>query len=444
MTSLAIPIALAAVVVGAVVYSSPGFLPFLCATSCSSECAVEPVYLTLVVLAGLFFAAVQLHRRAGLAAAEAKRKNELAMELMATRNKFMHTAESVRVGRAFKPRRSDIFVVTYPKCGTTWMTQIVHALRSKGDMGYGEITEVVPWDILAHDCGQKLDAPQQGFSPRVYKSHEAERDIPKGGRYVYVARDPLDAFLSFFKFLPAYTGLRAGDITPEQFADAIFAGASHSGQIWGHMLGWWARRKDPDVLWVFFEDLLADLPGSVRRIAEWGGLPSDEAAVRAACAVSSFEFMSAEANVHHFDDHFVRAHVVGKMGIAPGSGAPPHVAKVRRGGGRAGGSRAGLPAGVRALLASKWREQLAAQTGCADYAALRAAIRATPEQHDFSRHTAHRERALKAAGGGGVDWRLAPRLISDISEASGKAFAAVASPGKSKSKAPRAGAAALE
>ena len=382
MSSLAIPVAAVAVVLGAMEYASPGFLPFLCATSCSSECAVEPVYLTLIMLAGLFCAALQLHRKAGLVAAEARRKNELAMELMSTRNKFMHTAESVRVGRAFKPRKSDIFVVTYPKCGTTWMTQIVHALRSKGDMNYGEITEVVPWDILAHDCGQKLDAPQQGFTPRVYKSHEAEKDIPKGGRYVYVARNPLDAFLSFYKFLPAYTGLRAGDITPEQFADAIFAGASHSGQIWGHMLGWWERRKDPDVLWVFFEDLLADLPGSVRRIAQWGGLPSDEAAVQAACAVSSFEFMSAKENLHHFDDHFVRSHVIGKMGITPGA-APQHVAKVRKGGGKAGASRKGLPPAVRALLESKWKEQFAGPTGCADYEALRAAIKATPEQQSF-------------------------------------------------------------
>mgnify|MGYP002841970148 CR=1 FL=1 len=30
--------------------------------------------------------------------------------------------------------RSDVFVVTYPKCGTTWMTQIVHALRTRADI----------------------------------------------------------------------------------------------------------------------------------------------------------------------------------------------------------------------------------------------------------------------------------------------------------------------
>ena len=86
------------------------------------------------------------------------------------------------------------------------MTQIVHMLRTKGDMSFGEITEVVPWDILAHECGQDLDADQVA-NPRCFKSHEPWETIPKGARYIYVARHPLDAFVSFYHFLPDYDGL---------------------------------------------------------------------------------------------------------------------------------------------------------------------------------------------------------------------------------------------
>eukprot|EP00965_Chrysotila_dentata_P247559 6207816-Pleurochrysis_carterae.AAC.2 len=74
-------------------------------------------------------------------------------------------AASVAAGRAFVPRPDDVFIVTYPKCGTTWMMQIVHTLRSGGDMDFGEITEVVPWDILAHDCKQNIDDPQANPHP---------------------------------------------------------------------------------------------------------------------------------------------------------------------------------------------------------------------------------------------------------------------------------------
>ena len=51
--------------------------------------------------------------------------------------------------------------------GTTWATQIVHLLRG-GDMEFGEITERCPWDIMALDCGQDLDAPQEGEDVRVF------------------------------------------------------------------------------------------------------------------------------------------------------------------------------------------------------------------------------------------------------------------------------------
>jgi hypothetical protein len=234
------------------------------AKSFRSVVATRALALALAVLgtAALFLSKALREMRAEAQAASARR-NEIALELMATRNRFMHTAESVRVGRAIKVRKSDVFVVTYPKCGTTWMTQICQMLRSRGSMDFGEITEVCPWDILAHDCGQNLDDDQLA-SPRVFKSHESHADIAKGGKYIYVARDPLDAFFSFYKFLPAYTGLQPNDIDERAFSDAIFAGASHSGQIWNHLLGWWDHRRDPNVLFIFFEDLAENLREQVR------------------------------------------------------------------------------------------------------------------------------------------------------------------------------------
>ena len=119
------------------------------------------------------------------------------------RNGGMHSAASTERGRSFKPRPSDCFIVTYPKCGTTWVTAIAHALRGGSFEGLEEITEVVPWDVVALDCGQDLDA-EQPCSPRLFKSHEASATIAPGARYIYVARDPADALVSFYNFLPAY------------------------------------------------------------------------------------------------------------------------------------------------------------------------------------------------------------------------------------------------
>jgi len=329
---------------------------------------------------------LRLWRDLAIAKAEVKRetqrKNELACDLMSTRNKRMQSAQSIQIGRTFKARPSDVFVVTYPKCGTTWMTQILHALRTRGSMDFGEITEVVPWDISAYDCGQDLDASQVA-SPRLFKSHEDADTVAAGGRYVYVVRNPLDAFVSFHKFLPAFAGLRSDDISSEHFADAVFAdGAFNSGQIWPHFLGWWKRRHEANVQWVFFEDLIDDLPRSVRRLAQWLEIPCDDATLARVCEVSSFEFMSAPENAHHFDDHFVRRYALPRMGLPPDQKLA--VSKVRSGGGKKG-SRAALSPAITASLHDKWRTEMEPETGCANYEELRASMAAFYKGRDTNR-----------------------------------------------------------
>ena len=91
-------------------------------------------------------------------------KEERAIDVMMRRNELMHTEKSIRNGREFVVKENDVFVATYPKSGTTWMQQIMHQIRclredrfaERAAMDFGEITEVVPWDILAEDCRVRL------------------------------------------------------------------------------------------------------------------------------------------------------------------------------------------------------------------------------------------------------------------------------------------------
>jgi hypothetical protein len=88
-------------------------------------------------------------------------------ELFARLSK-MTSDESRAHGLSFIPQPSDIFITTYPKCGTTWVTFIAHCLRTRGDENFDEITQVVPWTIVALDCKQDLNHPQIA-SPRLFK-----------------------------------------------------------------------------------------------------------------------------------------------------------------------------------------------------------------------------------------------------------------------------------
>jgi hypothetical protein len=93
------------------------------------------------------------------------------------------------------PRPTDVAIVTYTKCGTTWLQQICHQLRTGGDMNYEEITAVSPWLDFALDCGVVLEDEQTGASgeplvPRVWKSHQRLAAINCGCKYIVTLRDP--------------------------------------------------------------------------------------------------------------------------------------------------------------------------------------------------------------------------------------------------------------
>lgn len=67
--------------------------------------------------------------------------------------------------------------------------QIVHGLRSRGNMDFDEIGDVIPFIELALDCGfSDLDI-DQGYLPRAYKTHAWYPDCPKtAGKYIHVIR----------------------------------------------------------------------------------------------------------------------------------------------------------------------------------------------------------------------------------------------------------------
>jgi len=45
----------------------------------------------------------------------------------------------------YVPRPDDIFIVTYPRSGTTWMQMILYQLTTDGSMDFPHIAEYCPW-----------------------------------------------------------------------------------------------------------------------------------------------------------------------------------------------------------------------------------------------------------------------------------------------------------
>ena len=87
------------------------------------------------------------------------------VQLLKKRVSCLETEEGRSRGLNFKPRPNDVFVVTSPKCGTTWMQQILHQLRSGGDMSFDDIDDVIPVIEMAYDTEIDLEAEHK-YQPR--------------------------------------------------------------------------------------------------------------------------------------------------------------------------------------------------------------------------------------------------------------------------------------
>jgi hypothetical protein len=108
------------------------------------------------------------------------------------------------------------------------------------------------------------------------------------GKYIYVARDGKDVAVSYYYFYRSHMGYQG---TFDDFFERFLAGRIQSGSWFKHVRGWWEHRGDPNELFLRYEDLAADLPGCLRRIAAFCGravAPGRWPDIRERC---SFAFM---------------------------------------------------------------------------------------------------------------------------------------------------------
>ncbi len=186
----------------------------------------------------------------------------------------------------FVPRRDDVFIVTYPRSGTTWMQMILYQLTTEGSMDFPHIYEYCPW---FEDSGRSAGGFEGRPSPRLFKSHLPFHRIPKGPcKYIYVVRNGRDVAVSYYHFYRSHYGYRGGF---GEFFDLFLRGQLDAGSWFAHVKGWWQHRHDPNVLCLRYEELLADPEGSLRKIIAFCGLNVPEERFPSILQRCSFSFM---------------------------------------------------------------------------------------------------------------------------------------------------------
>lgn len=265
---------------------------------------------------------------------------------------------------AYRARASDVVITPFAKCGTTWLQQIFHTLRTRGDFDFDDISRVVPWIETAKIVDLDLEGPQRA-EPRGFKSHLSYTAVPKGARYIVAFRDPKDACVSMHKFMEGWF-LEPGAVSMTEFAENWIGRGAAGTDYWTHLLSWWAERDNPAVLILSYEQMTAEPEAAIRQVAAFCGIALDDELMALTKAQSSFAFMLEHKD--RFDDVMMRKASEVRCNLPPGSDS----AKVRKGG--SGGHKAELSPDIAAAIDAMWAARVAPATGFADYAALVAEI----------------------------------------------------------------------
>ncbi len=274
-----------------------------------------------------------------------------------------------QLGLAFKPRPSDIIISPYAKCGTTWLQQITHQLRTRGSMDFDEINNVSPWLEVAFAVGYDLEAEQEAF-PRLYKSHASWHDIPKECRYICSFRHPYDAMVSFYRFFEGWY-FEPGSIDMDTLARWRWP-RDQAGEkgYWYHLTSWWEQRHNPDVLLICFEDMKADPADAVKKIARFMEIDLDEELLEIVLAQTSLEFMLMHKD--QFGEHKLQKMHWERAGLPPAI----EVSKVTPG--SPNKARYQLSPALKQELDEIWQEQVESRFGYKNYEELRQAVNELP------------------------------------------------------------------
>jgi hypothetical protein len=166
--------------------------------------------------------------------------------------------------------------------------------------------------------------------------------------------------------------LEPGTVSLDDFVRGTFIARGLSpgaggADYWTHLLSWWARRKDPDVLFMAYEQMKEDLPGTIRRVAAFMGIPLDDELLAITGEHASLDFMQRHKD--RFDDRIFRDRSVALAGLPANSES----SKVRTG--QVGEARLQLGPEVVAELDAVWRQRITPVLGFASYADMIAALR---------------------------------------------------------------------
>lgn len=218
------------------------------------------------------------------------KKRLIALSFLPMISTIRRLARAIYLGadsaRSFEVFDDDIFVVSYPKSGNTWVRFLVaNLLYNDEETSFSNIEHRVP-DIYRH-TNRYL---KKMTRPRILKSHEYFN--PRYKKIIYIVRDPRDISISYYCYLKKVREIDEG-MSLSVFVDEFVQGRVDEYGSWGQHVGsWlWELGSNANVLALKYEELKSAGGKEVEKIANFLGLISKPEEIAHAIEASSFERM---------------------------------------------------------------------------------------------------------------------------------------------------------
>lgn len=214
---------------------------------------------------------------------------------------FISQADMDLIAKEFVAKDGDVFIVTYPRSGTTWTEQIAHLLIHQGAQGEQRLTDAVPWlETLPHRPKGMSEFLKTLPGRRLFTSHLPQPLMPRlhrtTAKVVYVARNPKDVAISTYFHDQSKAGYEG---SWEEHFQLFLQGGVAFGSYFDHVLPWWqTSQRNKNILFLKYEDMKNDHAGNVRRIASFLDVHANSELIDTVVALSSFQSMKASQNTN--------------------------------------------------------------------------------------------------------------------------------------------------